>query len=119
MQRLPTLLLMLVIITACSQKSGNAISITEVTPAQLQTGYLVDVRTPEEYDLGHLDGAVNIDWFAPDFADRFQDIPKDRTIYVYCKKGGRSAKAQEKLRSLGYDHVVDLKGGYEAWEAAQ
>lgn len=80
---------------------------------------LVDVRTPEEYAQGHLEGALNIDWFSPDFASRWEGIDKDQTIYVYCKVGGRSAKAAQKLDSLGFGHVVNLTGGYDAYLAAR
>jgi len=52
-----------------------------------------------------------------DFAARFKDTPKDKTIYLYCKKGGRSAKAQAKLSSLGFTNVINLEGGYDAWLA--
>lgn len=80
---------------------------------------LVDVRTPAEYQEGHLQGAVNIDFLAPGFADKWEEIGKDRKIYVYCKVGGRSAKARNLLDSLGYQNVVDLTGGYDAWQAAK
>ncbi len=118
MKKLFVPLLSLFTLVACSQKTVGSEPITKIDLNDLDGAYLVDVRTPEEYGQGHLDGAVNIDWFAPDFAERFQDVPKGRTIYVYCKMGGRSAKAQEKLRSMGYDHVVNLEGGYDAWMAA-
>ena len=43
-----------------------------------------------------------------------KQVDKDKTIYVYCKMGGRSAKAQEKLTALGFQHVINLEGGYDA-----
>lgn len=78
---------------------------------------LVDVRTPKEYNQGHLKNARNIDWFDDTFNDEFFKINKDKTIYVYCRTGNRSAKAQEKLRSLGYKKIINLEGGYEALKA--
>ena len=89
--------------------------ITEVSQSELKAIVLVDVRTPEEFNAGHLDNALNINWFDTDFAAQFESISKDKTIYVYCKKGGRSAKAQKKLEALGYSNVVNLEGGYDAW----
>ena len=88
--------------------------ITEISTAELHNTVLVDVRTPEEYDLGHLDDAININWHDPDFSDQVRALGKGKTIYVYCKKGGRSARAARLLNSLGYD-VVDLQGGYDAY----
>lgn len=100
---------------ACTQSSSKPI--TEVSQKELNSVILVDVRTMEEYNAGHLENAKNINWYDQNFAEQFLDISKDETIYVYCKKGGRSAKAQQLLDSLGYKKVVNLEGGYDAWAA--
>lgn len=76
---------------------------------------LVDVRTPEEYRSGHIPGAVNIDWYAEDFTERWADIPTESKVFVYCKAGGRSARAAQRLTELGYENVVDLTGGYSQY----
>ncbi|MFI2741971.1 rhodanese-like domain-containing protein [Zhouia sp. PK063] len=78
--------------------------------------YLIDVRTPEEYKEGHLPEAENINLFASNFLASFDSIAKNDTIYVYCKTGIRGGKAKQKLDSLGYKHVVNLLGGFKAWE---
>jgi rhodanese-related sulfurtransferase len=96
---------------SCSQIKTKPI--TEVSQKDIKNVLLVDVRTPEEFAAGHLDHAVNMNWYDPDFMYQFNAVDKQRTIYVYCKKGGRSAKAAEVLDSLGFK-VVDLTGGYEA-----
>lgn len=101
---------------ACAQISSKPI--TEVSQDEFKNVTLVDVRTPEEYEAGHLDNALNINWYDADFAQQFNSVGKDQTIYVYCKLGVRSAKAQEKLNSMGYGHVVNLEGGYDAWKKA-
>jgi len=77
---------------------------------------LIDVRTPGEFAEGHFEGAVNIDWMSEDFIDSWDTIPKGGKVYLYCKKGGRSAMAAEVLDSLGYQ-VVDLTGGWDAHTA--
>jgi rhodanese-related sulfurtransferase len=87
-----------------------------LTPEDVENAVLIDVRTPEEYAEGHLDNAVNINWYDEDFMDQFKTIEKDKTIYVYCKKGGRSSSAAESLTSSGYKNVIDLLGGYDALE---
>ena len=87
------LLLPIVFVSACAQLTTKPI--TEVSQEEFKSVVLVDVRTPEEYDRGHLDNAHNINWQDDDFAEQFEAFSKDKTIYVYCKKGGRSAKAQK------------------------
>jgi rhodanese-related sulfurtransferase len=112
-----SLLLVLLLNFACAQISSKPI--TEVSQNELNDVILVDVRTPEEYAEGHMNNALNINWYDEDFAKQFEAIEKDETIYVYCKKGGRSAKAQKKLESLGYTNIVNLEGGYQAYSQKQ
>ena len=84
-----------------------------------RTAPLLDVRTPDEYAEGHLEGAVNVDVMAPDFADRVRemDLPQDGPIYLYCKSGGRSGKATGVLRSLGHGGALNV-GGFESLATA-
>jgi thioredoxin len=78
---------------------------------------LIDVRTPEEYAAGHLAGAVNMNIYDADFAQRIAKLDKSRPVMVYCKAGGRSGDAAKQLSALGYA-VSDLKGGTLAWANA-
>lgn len=107
------LLLSLVVVTSCSQNKSKPI--TELSQNDINSGILVDVRTPEEFNAGHINNALNINWFDANFAKSFENIDKNETIYLYCKKGGRSAKAAHLLDSLGYKKIMDLEGGYDAW----
>ncbi len=97
----------------CSQIKG--IHITEVSQSELDEVVLIDVRTPGEFNAGHLDKAMNIDWLGDSFSSEFEKIEKNQTIYLYCKSGKRSADATKFLDSLGYKNVVNLEGGYIAW----
>lgn len=77
---------------------------------------LLDVRTPQEYAEGHIDGALNIDVRSDDFQKMAEkDLSKDSTILVYCRSGRRSMDAAEILTRLGYK-VVNLKGGIIEWK---
>lgn len=117
MKRLFAVFAMLFLMS-CSQAQDQPI--TEFSASELKNGaLLVDVRTPGEFSQGHLEGAQNIDWLAPDFATHWADIDKDQKIYVYCKVGGRSAQSAQKLRAMGFKHVINLTGGYDAYKAAQ
>ncbi len=77
---------------------------------------LIDVRTPDEFAAGHIEGAANIDWYAPDFEKQAAQLDKRKPVYVYCKVGGRSGQAAQKLTHMGYT-VFDLQGGFMKWEA--
>ena len=80
---------------------------------------LVDVRTPEEFAIGHIADAINIDWRDSTFASQAtEQLDKSKTIAVYCKAGRRSHAAAGKLYSMGYKNIVELQGGIEAWQAA-
>ena len=105
--------LFLFLISSCAQSTSKPI--TEFSQNDINTGILVDVRTPEEYEAGHIDNAMNINWFDSNFAKNFEKMDKNKTIYLYCKKGGRSAKAAHLLDSLGYKNAINLEGGYDAW----
>ena len=74
---------------------------------------LVDVRTPEEFDDGHIEGAVNIP--VAELADRFADVgDKAKPVVVYCRSGARSARAKQMLLHEGFSEVHDL-GGMGRW----
>lgn len=113
MKSLFSLTFLVLLISSCAQSKTKAI--TEVSQNELNSVILVDVRTPEEFEAGHIDQALNVNWFDTDFAKQMEKIGKEETVYVYCKKGGRSAKAAHLLDSLGYKNVIDLTGGFDAY----
>jgi thioredoxin 1 len=82
--------------------------------------FVLDVRTAEEFEKGHLDNAINIDWNkgADAFEAQMNNVPKDKEILIYCQGGGRSAGAVVKLEEMGFTHVKELKGGMMAWNTA-
>lgn len=74
---------------------------------------VIDVREIHEYKRGHLKGAVNIP--LSQLQQRMGELPKDRTVYLYCQSGMRSKQAAKLLRRNGYAEVVDLRGGIVSW----
>ena len=77
---------------------------------------LFDVRTPEEYIMGHIEGAINVDFKNDDVFDSFfNDLNKSDTIYLYCRSGNRSKRSADKLISLGFQKIYDLDGGFIEW----
>ena len=80
--------------------------------------FLVDVRTPEEFDAGHITGVDhNLDVRSATFFKDYQSLPKDKRIAVYCKGGGRSKQVAGVLAGNGYK-VVELSVGYDGWVKA-
>ena len=77
----------------------------------------LDVRTPQEYAEGHIEGAINIDVLSDDFAAEASKLPADRTIALYCRSGNRSKKAAAILADKGYK-VIELATGYKGWTRA-
>jgi thioredoxin len=78
---------------------------------------ILDVRTPGEYGSGHIKGAMLADWNnKEEFERRVAFIDKNKPVYVYCLSGGRSAAAAEKMRAEGFEKVLELKGGINAWK---
>ncbi len=80
---------------------------------------VIDVRTPQEYAQARItDNALNIDINGDDFARRMVALPKDKKYLVYCRSGNRSAKAVAFMKKHGFNHVEELIGGINAWQAA-
>ncbi len=98
-------------------------SAEDLTPAQFknqleaQHGLVLDVRTPGEVARGKLPGASVIDFNAPKFEQRVSLIARDKPVFVYCAKGGRSAQAAALMTKLGFTRVYNLSGGIGAWSA--
>ncbi|OQP56996.1 hypothetical protein A3860_10525 [Niastella vici] len=79
---------------------------------------LLDVRTADEYNGGHIAQALQADWNNKEqFKSRVQHIDKSKPVYVYCAAGGRSKQAADWFRNNGYKEVYDLAGGFVKWKA--
>lgn len=117
----------------CSSGGGDAASNTAVdddpagirivTPeagAEIQGGdtVVLDVRTSEEFTEGHLEGAVMIDFYAPDFADQLAELDPDASYLLYCRSGSRSGQTTQIMSELGFTDVADVDGGILAWTDA-
>jgi rhodanese-related sulfurtransferase len=86
---------------------------------KISSGHLIDVRTRDEFKEGHLQGAVNLDFYDPEFGERIKAFEKDKPIFIYCRSGSRSAKAAELFKEAGFAQVYELKGGIINWMEEQ
>jgi adenylyltransferase/sulfurtransferase len=102
------------------QTTGGAVNDWEITPVDLkkkldagETPFILDVREPNEYQINRIPGSTLIP--LGELPRRYQELPRDREIVTQCKMGGRSAKAQDFLKSVGFTNVKNLKGGILEW----
>lgn len=79
---------------------------------------ILDVRTPKEFEAGHLPGAVNIPVTDESFDAEVAKLDKSKRYLVHCKTGKRSDAAVHKMQAMGFDHLYDLSGGIVAWSEA-
>ena len=123
MKKIIFLLLTVMLLAACGQDKENDqgavyVNITAEEAKQImdtEEGYIVlDVRTQEEYDQGHIPGATQISH--EEIADRVEEVltDKDQLILVYCRSGRRSKIAAEALVELGYTNIKEF-GGIIDW----
>lgn len=85
----------------------------EITKTNVQ---LLDVRTANEYNAGHIKKAINVDVLNQNaFTKYVKDLDLDQPVYLYCRSGGRSQTASKLLVELGFKEIYDLKGGYLNW----
>lgn len=109
------------LIISCKAQTKNALNADEfekeiTTKENIQ---VLDVRTSGEFFGGHIKNAFQADWNdEKEFERRLAFIDKTKPVYVYCLAGGRSAAAANKMRKMGYSNVYELKGGTNAWRAA-
>ncbi len=77
---------------------------------------LVDVRSEEEYNRGHIDDAININIANKErFTSEIQKLDKTKPIYIYCHSGVRSRRASRLIKELGFTSIYDFTGGWSVW----
>lgn len=74
---------------------------------------VIDVRTPQEFAQGHIQGAIN--WPLQEIARWWSRVPKDRPVYIHCNTQNRSAVAVQYLMGKGYQNLNLVNGGIQAW----
>ena len=106
--------------TSASQPASPVrVGVAEWIPVAQSPGtVIIDVRTPEEFNSGHVQGALNIPVESPDFAAQVSALDPATTYAIYCRSGNRSAVATAEMGSMGYMHLYDLEGGFTDLEAA-
>lgn len=79
---------------------------------------LLDLRTPEEFAQGRLQGAELMNFYDKDFRDRLLKMDRNQPYIIYCRSGNRSGQALAIMRELGFRNAYDIQGGILAWQTA-
>lgn len=93
-----------------------------ITPEEMQTiiksdyVQLIDVRSPEEYNEGHIENSQNIDYYSDTFSEDILVLDKTKPVILYCKSGKRSKASSIILLEAGFEKVYDLDGGILEWK---
>lgn len=127
------LVLLIVIMIFASRGGNNPAGIQNVTVEEakkmVEKGdvFILDVRTPSEFNSSHIEGATLIPVtnsggsnLSPDqlLESRINEVPKDKKILVYCRSGHRSSSASKILVNAGYSQIYNMEGGINAWTGA-
>ncbi|MCF8465708.1 MAG: rhodanese-like domain-containing protein [Flavobacteriales bacterium] len=120
-----TVLFVAVMMVSCSngQSKSEGGSIAENVNVEqfashIEGAQLLDVRTPEEWNAGIIEGATMANFYDADFDANLAKLDKEKPVAVYCKSGGRSGQAMAKMQELGFKEVYNLNGGIGAWQGA-
>ena len=111
-------ILYLIFIFSCELLSSpeiNIISESDFIELQDSDYTLIDVRTQDEFDLGHIDNAINLDFYSDSFQNDILSLPKNETIVLYCRTNNRSSKTAAILQENGYRDILVIKGGITEW----
>ena len=102
-----------------AKKSICEVTVSEARELLDKESYLfLDCREPKEYKMGHIPGALNIPRGLLEFKIAKKIPEKSTNIVMYCKKGSRGCLATCTLCTMGYKNVVNMDGGWLAWEKA-
>ncbi len=110
-------------ISYAEKPASSKTTITEISSAEAKkrladgSGIVViDVRTPQEFEEGHIEGAKNIDVTADDFEKKLQKLDRRKTYLVHCLSGGRSGRSKAVFKKLGFESILHLTNGFSEWK---
>lgn len=122
MFRLFTLASLILTATSVQLVSAQEQQLKHVTAAEFNqiisegNGQLIDIRTPAEYNMGHIKGAIMIDFYAPTFKSKLSELDKNKPVYIYCRSGNRTSHTVSLLQQLGFKEIINLQRGLIDWQ---
>ena len=97
------------------ENSEMIVSLEKFSQLSEEGSQIIDVRTKDEYDLGHVYNSTNIDWYQQEmFKQEIANLPKDKTYLLYCRSGNRSLEAAKYMKDQGFSNVYSFMGGTDS-----
>ncbi len=119
MKRILSLIPVLFLIIHAGFTQSTRLTVDQFDKNIKQGGFvLVDIRTPREYSSGHIDKAINIDFYSPDFQTEFEKAVGNKKALIYCASGNRSNQALQIFQKNRNLKMFDLVGGIQAWKGS-
>ncbi len=126
MRTLVSLIIVVTFFFSCGNQQSQNSSMSKISYKDISTtdakiklvtnkSKFLDVRTPAEIAEGKIANAIEMDFRASDFKNRLESLDKNSSYVVYCRSGGRSAKAAKIMTEAGFKDVYNMKGGYSDW----
>lgn len=114
-------ILLVMVMSGCKTDINQEITLVSQeemeTFVNMEDVQLLDVRTPKEFNAGHIASAQNINFLSPSFEHDILKLDKTKPVIIYCQMGGRSAKCATKMKALGFTKILDYKGGFSKWKS--
>jgi rhodanese-related sulfurtransferase len=120
MKKVIALLASVLLLAGCSSSSSAVdLSVSEFSSKVAEAGIItLDVRTPGEFNEGHIEGAKLIDFQSGNFESEIATLDKSKTYAVYCRSGSRSGQAVKIMSDAGFTKLYNLDGGVIDWANA-
>jgi len=101
-------------ITALSPKEASKLIETRTGDSDF---IILDIRTPGEYQSGHLKDAAMIDYYSKSFVDEIGRLDRKKSYLVYCRSGNRSARSMDLFKKLEFQKIYHLSSGINGWKS--
>jgi rhodanese-related sulfurtransferase len=120
MKKVTALLASVLLLAGCSSSSSAVdLNVSEFSNKVTEAGIItLDVRTPGEFNEGHIEGAQLIDFQSGNFENEIATLDKSKTYAVYCRSGSRSGQAVKIMSDAGFTNLYNLNGGVIDWANA-